>query len=880
MTSIAIAKPLTPVSIQLKWKHQFQFAGYYAAQEMGYYKDEGLTVDIREWENNANVIEQVIQNKANFGVGDATILSEFVNGQPIVAIAAIFQEDPMVLFTKKSSGIVKPKDLIGKRVQFNADAVDGPSIRAMLLQQGVEESSYQYIKQDYNYQELIDGKIDAISGYLSTEAYWYKEQQLAVNIINPFQYGINFYNDILFSSQAYVKANPDTVEKFRRASLKGWLYAATHLDETIALIQNQYNPKLSYERLLFEAQSTVKLMDYPMIEIGDMHQQRWEYVAGILRQQKMLNKEVDFERFIYQPKQENFWIIIYALLSVIAVFLLVVIRQFFNRRKLMKSVNRLTSVYGATGRAWFDFDLQTGKIEASDEYGLMLGFSPGEFNSSFKEWQENIHPDDRAETLAKYSEYTKNGNVCEMEYRRKNKSGKWVWLHSVGQVIEWNNQGKPVRAVGIHSDISSRKQIEITLKESESRLRLSQIAGGIGTWEYDYLTNTSHCSSNVALQLKFPWASENSTWDDVFAAIYQEDHELVNKNIEQHITQGTKLDFEYRITDTEGEMRWMRSTGNAEFDESGNLLKLRGTVQDVTQKKELEEQLQLAAEVFKSTQEGVVITDKQCNIVDINPAFTEITGYSRSEVLGKNPKILNSGKQDAEFYEIMWSTLHKEGFWRGEIWNRHKDGSIYAELLTLSEIKNKQGKVVNYAGIFADITQNKKQQDKISQLAHYDLLTQLPNRVLFTDRFKGAMARSKRNKSLLAVCFLDLDGFKPVNDTFGHEMGDKVLIEVAKRIVGNVREIDTVSRQGGDEFVILLNDIDSTMQCEKTMQRIHQSLEKAFVIDGQTLNLSASSGVTLSPYDKGDSDTLLRHADDAMYQAKKAGKNQYRLFTE
>ncbi len=148
------------------------------------------------------------------------------------------------------------------------------------------------------------------------------------------------------------------------------------------------------------------------------------------------------------------------------------------------------------------------------------------------------------------------------------------------------------------------------------------------------------------------------------------------------------------------------------------------------------------------------------------------------------------------------------------------------------------------------------------------------------DRFKRAIARSKRNESLLAICFLDLDAFKPVNDTFGHEMGDKVLIEVAKRITENVREIDTVSRQGGDEFVILLNDIESTVQCEKTLKRIHQSLAQAFIIDGQTLNLSASSGVTLSPYDKGDSDTLLRHADDAMYQAKASGKNQYRLFIE
>lgn len=869
---------LKPVSLQLKWKHQFQFAGYYAAKEKGYYKDAGLSVEIRENSETKKVIHQVVNSEADFGVGGSAILSAFVNGKPIVAIAAIFQNDPMVLFSQQSSGIVEPKDLIGKKVMFMGNSDDSLSVRAMLLKQGIDSSQYHYFNQNYDYQGLIDKKIDVIAGYLSNETYWYKSKQTPINIIKPFQHGINFYDDILFTSQQYLKANPETVEKFRRASLKGWRYAVTHIDEMVPLIQAQYNPSLSHDKLVFEAQEIIKLMEYPVIEIGHMHQQRWEHIANILRQLGLINKDVDFVHFIYQPVQKSYWYAAYAGLILMAILLLIASRHYFHHRILLKSIKRLNLAYGTTGQAWFDLNIETGAVAVSDEYARLLGFSPTEFHTSLKEWQENIHPDDREKTVLQYCDYLQNSNVCQVEYRRKTKSGQWVWLHSIGQVIEWDNNGMPSRAVGVHVDISERKQAEMKLIDSEQRLRLNQAAGGIGSWEYDYLSNTSVCSSNVAEQLKFPWAAENSTWDDVFAVIYPEDHDKVSKCIEQHLIEGKKLDVEYRITDTEGNMRWMRTTGAAEFDMAGAPLKLRGTVQDVTAKKVVEEKMQLSAQVFDSSHEGIMITNGLCNIVDVNPAFTEITGYSRADVLGKNPKILSSGKHNAEFYKTMWDVIAKEGRWQGEVWNRNKAGTVYAELLTVSMIKNEQSNTVHYVGVFTDITKIKEQQEKLSQLAHYDVLTQLPNRTLLADRFKQALARSQRNKTQLAVCFLDLDGFKPINDNFGHETGDQILIEVAQRITKNIREIDTVSRQGGDEFVILLNDVDSQEQCTQTLERIHQALAKPQLVDDNAHQLTASSGVTLYPADNSEMDELLRHADEAMYLAKRSGKNGYQFF--
>jgi diguanylate cyclase (GGDEF)-like protein/PAS domain S-box-containing protein len=289
-------------------------------------------------------------------------------------------------------------------------------------------------------------------------------------------------------------------------------------------------------------------------------------------------------------------------------------------------------------------------------------------------------------------------------------------------------------------------------------------------------------------------------------------------------------------------------------------------------------QLRLSARVFSDTHEGITITDDNRKIIDVNPAFCEITGYSREDVIGQNPNMLNSGQQSPEFYDDMWQEINSCGYWHGEIWNRKKNGENYAELLTISVLKNEDEEVVNYVGVFTDITGSKKQQEKLNLMAHYDVLTGLPNRALFTDRFQQAIAHSKRTKSQLAVCFLDLDNFKPINDNYGHEVGDRLLIQVAERIASIIREEDTVSRQGGDEFAILLSDLESYAQCKQTLERIHHVLAQPYLIDDYSHNITASSGITMYPEDEGDIDILLRHADQAMYQAKLAGRHCYQVF--
>jgi len=286
-----------------------------------------------------------------------------------------------------------------------------------------------------------------------------------------------------------------------------------------------------------------------------------------------------------------------------------------------------------------------------------------------------------------------------------------------------------------------------------------------------------------------------------------------------------------------------------------------------------------AEAIVNSSHEGITITDSKGVIIDVNPAFSKLTGYQKEEVIGNNPSILSSGKQGSEFYQHMWNCIDKEGLWSGEVSNKKKNGELFVAYLTITAITDpSKNDTLLYVGMLSDITESRKQQKNLELMAHYDVLTQLPNRALFSDRFSLAIAHSKRNNSLLAICFLDLDNFKPINDNYGHNVGDKLLIEVANRISASIRDEDTVSRQGGDEFALLLGDIDSIEQCQEILERIHYSLSQPFFIDGLSHQISASSGVTLYPDDNADIDTLIRHADQAMYQSKLAGKHQYQLF--
>jgi diguanylate cyclase (GGDEF)-like protein/PAS domain S-box-containing protein len=292
-----------------------------------------------------------------------------------------------------------------------------------------------------------------------------------------------------------------------------------------------------------------------------------------------------------------------------------------------------------------------------------------------------------------------------------------------------------------------------------------------------------------------------------------------------------------------------------------------------------EKRLKLHATAFLSAHDGITLTDATGKILDVNPAFSRITGYDRSEVIGRNPRVLKSGRHGPEFYQAMWQSIKENGSWRGEIWNRNKIGEVYPELLSISAVRDElSGELTNYVAVFADIRRIKAQERQLTHLAYYDALTDLPNRTLISDRLSQGLAQTRRTKTLMAICYLDLDGFKPINDTWGHEAGDKVLVETANRLQSVLRGGDTVARLGGDEFVLLLQGLTSEQECDAAVQRLLREVARPLSVLPGIVTVSASIGVALFPRDDNDADTLLRHADQAMYQAKQSGKNCAHFF--
>ena len=302
---------------------------------------------------------------------------------------------------------------------------------------------------------------------------------------------------------------------------------------------------------------------------------------------------------------------------------------------------------------------------------------------------------------------------------------------------------------------------------------------------------------------------------------------------------------------------------------------------DISERKQKEEQIKLAASVFSHAREGIMITSSEASIIDVNEAFSHITGYSRHEVLGRNPRILRSGFHKKEYFQTLWKNLLDQGYWSGEIWNQHKNGDIIAAMLTISAVFDQQGQVQHYIALYYDITKLKDHERQLEYLAHYDALTGLPNRVLLLDRLQHSMALALRNQQLLAVVYLDLDGFKNVNDDYGHAAGDHVLTVVSTRMKQTLREADSLGRLSGDEFVAVLQNCGRIEETTDILIRLLNAASQSINFNQTILQVSASLGVTFYPQSEPiNADQLLSQADHAMYRAKQTGKNKYQFFVQ
>jgi len=305
---------------------------------------------------------------------------------------------------------------------------------------------------------------------------------------------------------------------------------------------------------------------------------------------------------------------------------------------------------------------------------------------------------------------------------------------------------------------------------------------------------------------------------------------------------------------------------------------LHVTIETALCKHKVAEELRLAKMVFENAMDGMVVTDARGTILSVNNAFTKMTGYTPEEAIGKNPRLLKSGRQDAEFYKGFWDTLIAKGKWEGEIWNRRKNGEIYPEWAVISAVRNNQGNTTHYVGVARDTTERIRYEEKIKYQAYHDTLTGLPNRLLFYDRLSVALSNARRGKGILAVIFLDIDGFKPINDNFGHDAGDILLQSITKRLMNCIRQGDTVARIGGDEFTLILPQVTQKEEVDEIARRLIDTLKEFYLINEHKLYITASVGISFYPDDGEDMQTLMKKADIAMYSAKDKGKNNYQFY--
>jgi diguanylate cyclase (GGDEF)-like protein/PAS domain S-box-containing protein len=634
--SVLPARALEQVNLQLKWTHAFQFAGYYAALDKGYYREAGLHVLIQEAKPGFDVVESVVSGKAQYGVGNSGLLLARNSGKPVVVLAVIFQHSPLVMVMRGDNDAQSIHDLIGKRVMIEPQSDE---LLAYLKQEGITPDRFVQVEHSFDPQDLISGRVDAISAYSTNEPFYLDRARLPYQVYTPRSVGIDFYGDNLFTSEQELREHPKRVAAFRNASLRGWKYAMEHPEEIARLIHDRYSSRHPIESYLFEAREMVPLFRQDLIEIGYMNPGRWRHIAEIYTDRGLLPHDVALEGFLFDP-----------------------------------------------------------------------------------------HP-------------------------------------------------------------------KVDLTRLYVYLGIALLAGTV--------------VSAIALY------------------IYR-----INRRLAESIVRG----------------------------------------------KQTEDALRTLSVAVEQSPVSVVITDNRCIISYVNPRFTLDTGYSSEEAIGRNPAILKSNLTEERVYSDLWDTLGKGMSWSGEFVNRRKDGELFHEEAHIAPVFDDIGVVTHYVAVKLDITERKRAEERITHLAQHDALTDLPNRPLFSDRLEQAVALAQRDGTSMALMFLDLDGFKPVNDTFGHTVGDLLLQEAAHRMRECVRASDTVGRTGGDEFVVLLHRIEDETDALTVAEKIRQALCRPFELAGQRLEISCSIGIAIYPEHGTDEKELSQAADSAMYCAKQEGRNRVRLF--
>ncbi|MEJ2405960.1 MAG: EAL domain-containing protein [Candidatus Thiodiazotropha sp.] len=899
--------PLDSVVLQLKWKHQYQFAGYYVAQEQGYYRDEGLDVEIREHTGEQSPIEHLMQGDVNFAVTSANVVLQRAKGHPVVALAAIYQHSPYALLVRADSNIRSASDLAGRRIMFGSGTQDS-ALHAMLKRAGVKDTDYTRLPSSFDALSLMRGETDAFNAYQTDQGFLLQEMGVEPYFIKPRDYGIDFYGDVLVTREGEIREHPRRVERFLRASLKGWAHALEQVDETIDLILEKYNTQgMSRAHLRYEAEASRALIESMLVEIGYMNPERWAHIQSVFVELGVLGPNSNIEGMIYEPPSpvptwvvwiaEHTIILVLALLALCLMMLAwmnVHMRHQVRLRsaELEQQEYRYRTIFNAAPEGLWLINPKRKTVDANKRLLALLGYDLDEMLG--KTPMDFVDAENRTifqEQMSRIS--TTDRRTYEIALRHRDG-------HNIAtrfSAVTLRRQDRSVVAsIAFVEDITERKRLEAELRTGEQNLRrlINAQPACVSTFGADGRLLSINPKGLEIFQAEALEEIRDSFSSRLIDPAYRKEFDLLNISV----FQGHSGHFTFSAIGCQGRQIWLEMHSVPIMDAQGEVIEHLGLTHDVTDRLRMEMQIleerEFLQSVIDNISDSVMVIDPSLQIQLMNKRVKSVLQkfeveagrikhffdlpYVKKPATGEAPEVcpvlevLETGRQATA---IVTSPVSSRS-------NKHNRVEVIA-----SPLLNQDGSIRGVIEVARDITEHlelldevKQQKDDLEHLAHHDSLTNLPNRVLFLLRLKQAISKAKRTERQMAVLFVDLDRFKEINDTLGHAVGDRVLKEVAERFRSCVREEDLIARLGGDEFVFLTEGLERPQHAAAMAQQIIQSLSLPFTMVNQQFFLTASIGISIYPQDGKTAEMLLRNADAAMYKAKEEGKNTFQYYTE
>lgn len=928
------------ITLQLKWHHQFQFAGYYAALNQGYYKEEGLDVQLVEGSASRPPVREVLSGRAQYGISDSDILLSRLSGQPVIAVAAIFQHSPYVLLSLKQKNIEYPADLIGKRIMLSHDQ-GATQFKALLKKQHLDINNMTILPHSWRLQDLIENKVDVMAAYAMDEPIHLKKMGYTPSMISFQNFGVDFYGDILFTTDHELLYHPERIEKLLRATKRGWMYALSHreaLAAQIAAMPGVAKRGIDQQLLQKEAALMAPYVLTDVVTVGHMNAERWESIAQSYAELGIIPPHYNLDGLMYQDSKNHYfkWLLLgvaglLVVLSLSFLWNIQIRRQVVLRtRALQNEVNRRTQaenllkIAGSVAQiGGWSMEVKTGLVNWSDEVAAIHEMPAG-YSPTVDEGIELFVSEYRELIKQAVIQCMQDGTPYDLELEKLTATGRRIWVRTMGQAVK-DADGNIIRLQGSFQDISARKQLE-AIKQGHARIQAMMLAN-------IPLTDILHAAVQL-VESQLPDAicavfmldkegqclrhAASTQLPDAYLQMVEgmeigacgtvtfEQPRLIIENMHTHpLTQRCEhAAIEYGL-----QACWMASINAHSQHSLGMLVVYRREpfvptdaeiefVESYAQVLGLAIERQQSDEKLDLMQSGIsrlndifMITEApihapmQQKVVFLNDAFSRITGTPLQQVIGLSPfEIFQGTQSQREVLEQVERALRKMQPIKSELMTENSAGERISLEMDALPLHDKSGWYTHWVVVMRDVTERKRTDAHIRQLAYYDTMTGLPNRLLLQEKLAMHLDTAARQHSGGALLFVDIDNFKALNDTHGHDVGDALLIEVAHRLAHSVRRSDTVSRLGGDEFVIVLDKLsgDPALAARKTAQiceKILSAFKRPFNLDHYQHYTTPSIGVAMFDHHAATSvEEQLRRADLAMYQAKAAGRNTFRFF--